>query len=243
MNQADSNERSRNPTDGTLSADDVRERLWAYEDFAAVKSISLSTWRVSFASLGFIFAAVRRSRRFWLLWGVIGIVAGLGVFVKFPVSYVATVSVIIKNNPGEDPVSAMQTQVTMVESESVATTTVKSLGLPQTLSSFQAAYTASAVTNQIISITLHAPTGAGAVDRANRSRPSTSSSARTCCLPSRPRTWPPRPAGPWAQQQIASLQSQIAGLKGQPGVPGPADQAAEPAEDGDGVGADASSRR
>ena len=166
MNQSDSNGHSQSKI-GTLSADVVRERLWAYEDFATAEEHQPFNVAGSFASLGFIFAAIRRSRRFLIACAVIGIVAGLGVYVKFPVAYVATVSVLIKNNPGEDPVSAMQTQVQLVESQSVATATVKSLGLPQTVSSFRAAYTASAVTDQIISITLHAPTAAGAVDQAN----------------------------------------------------------------------------
>src|SRR6185437_10004964 len=55
--------------------------------------------------------------------------------------------------------------VQLVESESVAANTVKTLGLPQSVSSFRAAYTATSTTSQIITITLHAPT-AGASDQA-----------------------------------------------------------------------------
>ena len=217
MNQSDSNGHSQSKI-GTLSSDDVRERLWAYEDFATAEEHQPFNVAGSFASLGFIFAAIRRSRRFLLVCAVIGIVAGLGVYVKFPVSYVATVSVLIKNNPGEDPVSAMQTQVQLLESQSVATATVKSLGLPQTVSSFRAAYTASAVTDQIISITLHAPTAAGAVDGANTLAAQYLKFRANLLLAQQAKDVAAYAQQvPDAKQHIASLQQQISDLQGQPG--------------------------
>lgn len=152
---------------GDLSRDDVRERLWAYEDFTAAEEHPPFNAAGSLASLGFIGAAVRRSRRFWLTWAAVGMIIGLGVFVEFPVSYQATVTVLVKNSPDEDPVSAMLTQVNMAEARTVAANTVKSLGLTQSVSSFQSAYTATVVTDQVLSITVSAPTDAGAVAGAN----------------------------------------------------------------------------
>jgi capsular polysaccharide biosynthesis protein len=211
------NGRSQAPI-GTLSADDVRERLWAYEDFAAAEEHQPFNVAGSFASLGFIFAAIRRTRRLWLAAAAIGIVAGLAFAVKFPVSYQATVSVLIKNNPGEDPVSAMQTQIQLVESNEVAASSVRSLGLTQSVSSFQAAYTATALTDQVLAITMHAPTAAGATDRANtlaaqylkfRARLLLAQQAQDVAAYAQ--------QVPVAQQQIASLKTQISQLQGQSG--------------------------
>lgn len=202
----------------TLSADEVRERLWAYEDFAAADEHQPYNVTGSFASLGYIWAAIKRSWRFWLMWAVIGIVAGLGIYVKYPVSYVATVSILVKNNPGQDPISAMQTQVQLAESESVAANTVKALGLPQPVSSFRAAYTVTSTTGQIITITLHAPTADGAVQRANalaaqylefRANMLLSQQAQDVAAYAQ--------QIPDAKQHIASLQQQISQLQGQSG--------------------------
>ena len=202
----------------TLSPDEVRERLWAYEDFAAADEHQPYNVTGSFASLGYLWAAIKRSRRFWLVWAVIGIVAGLGIYVKYPVSYVATVSVLVKNNPEQDAISAMQTQVQLVESESVAANTVKTLGLPQPVSSFRAAYTATSTTSQIITITLHAPTAGGAVQRANALAAQYLKFRANMLLAQQAQDVAAYAQQvPVAKQQIASLQKQISQLQGQPG--------------------------
>jgi capsular polysaccharide biosynthesis protein len=220
VNHAEGNySNGRGPAEtGTLSTDDVRERLWAYEDFGAAQEQQPFNIAGSFASLGFVGAAIRRSRRFWLAWAVVGLVAGLAVYVKYPVSYQATISVLIKNDPTEDAVSAMQTQQQLVQSESVAASTVKSLGLPQSVSSFQDAYTTKAVTDEVLSVTLTAPTGAGAVNGANtlaseylkfRSSLLLAQQAQDAAAFTQ--------QVPAAQRQIVALQSQISKLKGQSG--------------------------
>jgi capsular polysaccharide biosynthesis protein len=202
----------------TLSADEVRERLWAYEDFATANEHQPYNVTGSFASLGFIWAAIKRSRRFWLVWAVIGIVAGLGIYVKYPVSYVATVSVLVKNNPGQDPISAMQTQVQLAQSETVAANTVKELGLPQSVSSFRAAYTATSTTSQIITITLHAPTADGAVQRANALAAQYLKFRANMLLAQQAQDVAAYAQQvPDAEQHIASLQNQISQLQGQAG--------------------------
>lgn len=220
MNQSANNNGSSNGKLDALSADDLRERLWAYEDFAAAEQ--QEPYNVagvgSFASLGYIGAALRRTRPFWLACMVIGFVAGLGVYVKFPVSYSATVSILVKNNPGQDAVAAMQTQLQLVESQTVAANTVKTLGLNQSVSSFQAAYTAKVGSSQVISITLDAPTATGAINGANtianqylKFRANMLLAQQALDVAAYAKMIPA------AQQQIASLQQQISRLQGQPG--------------------------
>lgn len=211
-------------TDATVGAlstsDDLRERLWAYEDFPALEEPP-PPFNIAgaFASLGFIGAAVRRNRRFWLAWALIGMIIGLGIYVKFPVAYQATVSILIKNNPNEDPVSAMETDQELATSYTVASNTVKALHLPQSVGSFQAAYTASTVTDQIMSLTVGAPTDTGAIARANmlaaqflQFRASLLRAQEAQQLTSLDQQVPA------AQAHIASLQSEIAQLQGQTGT-------------------------
>ena len=201
----------------TLSPDDVRERLWAYEDFTGAEEHGAFNVAGAFASLGFIGAAVRRSLRLWLTLAAVGMVAGLGVFIVYPPSYQANVTVLVKSDPAVDPVSAMLTEVVLVESQSVASAAVNALGLTQSVSSFQAAYTATVVTNQVLKITANAPTSSGAVDRANeiaaqylkfragmlRAQQAQEATANAQQVPQ-------------AQQQIAALQSRISQLEEQP---------------------------
>jgi capsular polysaccharide biosynthesis protein len=201
----------------TLSPDDVRDRLWAYEDLTVAEEHPPFNVAGAVASLGFIGAAVRRSRRFWLILAAIGMVAGLGTFIVYPVSYQANVTVLVKNNPVDDPVSAMLTEVVLVESQSVASGAVKALGLTQSVSSFRAAYTATVATNQVLTITANAPTSSGAVDRANeiaaqylqfRASMLRAQQAQEVAAYAQ--------QVPQAQQQIAALQSQVNQLEGQP---------------------------
>jgi capsular polysaccharide biosynthesis protein len=218
VNQAESNNGSgRGLSDiGTLSPDAVRERLWAYEDFTVAEEHQPLNVAGSFASLGFIGAAIRRSK--WLWVACAGIVAGLAIYANYPVSYQAAVTVLVKNDPGEDATAAMQTQLQLVESESVAANTVKALGLTQTVSSFRAAYSATVVTERVISINAQAPTSAGAVARANMLAAQYLKFRASLLLAQQAQDVASYAQQvPAAQQQIASLQSRISQLQPQPG--------------------------
>jgi capsular polysaccharide biosynthesis protein len=218
VNEGEVNHQQRNHTPlDTLSPDDVRERLWAYEDFAVAEEHPPFNVAGAFASLGFIGAAVRRSLRFWLILGAIGMVAGLATFIAYPPSYQANVTVLVKNNPVDDPVSAMLTEEILVESQSVASAAVKALGLTQSVSSFRAAYTASVLTDQALTITANAPTSSGAVDRADEIA-AKYLQFRASMLRAQQAQQVAAYAQqvPQAQQQIAALQGQISQLEGQP---------------------------
>jgi capsular polysaccharide biosynthesis protein len=153
---------------GTLSTgdDDLRERLWAYEDFSAAEEHPGIDVTGAFVSLGFLRAALRRRRRLWCATGAIGFVIGCGVYVAYPPAYSATTTLLLTNAAGIDPTTAMQTNVSLAESDAVATAVVKELGLSQSPSSLLAAYTATAPTDEVLQITVNAPSGADAVQRA-----------------------------------------------------------------------------
>ncbi len=217
MNEAEGNHKPLNHVQlDTLSTSDVRERLWTYEDFTVAEENQPFNVAGGFASLGFIGAAVRRSLRFLLILAAIGMVGGLATYIVYPVAYQANVTVLVKTNPADDPVSAMLTEVTLVESETVASAAVKALGLAQSVSSFQDAYTVTVVTDQVLSITANAPNSADAVDRANeiaaqylKFRASVLRAQQAEDVAAYAQEIPQ------AQQQIAALESRISELKGQ----------------------------
>ena len=195
----------------------MRERLWTYEEFAVRGGTSTvqrggrlrEPWlhrRRSAAKPAVLSHPGERRHG-----------GGLGTFIVYPVAYQANVTVLVKNNPADDAVSAMLTEETMVQSESVAAGAVKALGLTQSVSSFQAAYTVTVVTDQVLTITANAPTSSGAVDRANeiagqymRFRASVLRAQQAQDVAAYAQQVPQ------AQQQIAALQTQISQLKGQP---------------------------
>jgi capsular polysaccharide biosynthesis protein len=149
------------------------QQIWAYEDISVPDERPVQEHAAEdgpadevtgrLVNLGFIRAALRRNRRAWLAAGLIGLIVGCGLYVKFPPAYQASTSLIIANNPNQDAVSAMLTNVTLAESRPVAQAVIDKLGLNQTAASLQAASTASVVTNQILLISANAPTGPGAI--------------------------------------------------------------------------------
>ena len=155
-----------------VNHDDLPERLWAYDSPPATGTSDsdeeppASEISGGFTSLGYLRAALRRSARFWLAFGLVGFVIGCGLYVKFPPAYQASTQILLTNNPNEDAVAAMQTNVTLAESRPVAQAVIEKLGLKQSASSLLAAYTASVTTNQVLLISVSAPSADGAVQRA-----------------------------------------------------------------------------
>ena len=149
----------------------LHEQLWAYDDTPEpeenlAKERPVDEVTGGFVNLGFIRAAIRRNLRFCIAAGLIGLVVGCGFYLKFPPAVQASTSVFITNNPNQDAVSAMLTNVTLAESRPVAQAVVDKLGLQETPGSLQAASTASIVTNQVLLITANAPTSDEAIARA-----------------------------------------------------------------------------
>jgi capsular polysaccharide biosynthesis protein len=162
------------PVDGlqepmAVPAGGLQDQLWAYDDTPAPAERPAEEQRSpdeatgGLVSLGYLRAALRRNRRFWLACGLIGLIVGCGLYVKFPPAYQASADLYLTNNPNVDAVSVMQTNVTLAESRPVVQAVIDKLGLKQSVASVQAATVASAVTNQVLRITVNAPTSNGAV--------------------------------------------------------------------------------
>jgi capsular polysaccharide biosynthesis protein len=155
------------PTTSVSDADDLRDRLWAYEDFSTVQEHPSIDVTGAFASLGFLRAALRRARRFWLLMGALGFLVGCGLYVASPPPYSASITLLLTNAPGTDPATAMLTEQSLAASLPVATAVVKQLGLTESPGSLLARYTATPVSDQVLKLSVSAPSGTQAVQWAD----------------------------------------------------------------------------
>ena len=118
-------------------------------------------------SLGFIWAAIRRSARFWIIMAIVGLLVGSSYYVKYPPAYKASTSVLLTYGPDESPASAVFDNQAIAESHTVAQLAMNKLGDHEPLGKFAAAYTVAVVTDRVLQITSSAPTSSEAVSRAN----------------------------------------------------------------------------
>jgi len=145
--------------------DDLRERLWAYEDFSPEAEHPGFDVTGAFASLGFLRAALKRSKRVWLATAAIGMIVGAGLITLVPPKYQATTSIYFTNNPNMDALSAITTDQTLVSTRPIAMKVMQDLGIGGSVNSFLGSYISTIVTNQVLSITTSAPSSDQAVKR------------------------------------------------------------------------------
>ena len=79
-------------------------------------------------SLGFIWAAIRRSARFWIIMAIVGLLVGSSYYVKYPPAYKASTSVLLTYGPDESPASAVFDNQAIAESHTVAQLAMDKLG-------------------------------------------------------------------------------------------------------------------
>jgi capsular polysaccharide biosynthesis protein len=136
-----------------------------YQDAPTVEEQPDTDLAEAYTSLGFIGAALRRRAWLWCSLAVLGVLIGSAVYVKFPPSYQASTTLLLANNPAEDPANAMMTNAALAQSSTVAAQVVHQLGLSQSVASLQAATTVTAVTDEVLTITVSAPSNNAAVTR------------------------------------------------------------------------------
>jgi capsular polysaccharide biosynthesis protein len=162
-----------NDPDQTVSwssetSDDLLERLAAIEDPAAdLDERFLADPTTGLASLGFLFAAVRRRARLWCALTVVGLVVGCGFYAISPPAHEATVSVLLVDNPAQTAAVAIETDTALAQSTPVAAAAIRQLGLQEAPGSFLGTYTATVVTYQVLEITAKGTSDSDAVRRAS----------------------------------------------------------------------------
>ena len=151
----------------TGAGNDLPESLWAYDGLPGADDSAAVNVTSGFTSLGFIKAAVRRRAWLWCLFAIVGLLIGSALYKEFPPAYQASTSVLITDNPNQDPMIAIQTDISLAQSSTVAGRVAQQLGLNQTVNSLLAAYNVTAVTDQVLHITVGAPSSNAAVSRAS----------------------------------------------------------------------------
>lgn len=149
------------------AGDDLPDRIWTADDFTPVQELPVAELTAGYTSGAFIRAALRRRVKFWCATAFVGMLIGLGLYVKFPPAYHATATVVMTIGPNDNSATAMATEATLAESLPVAEHVVHRLGLQQSVSSFMAATTVTVTTDQMLTITVGAPSADAAVTRTN----------------------------------------------------------------------------
>jgi capsular polysaccharide biosynthesis protein len=145
--------------------DDGPKRPW-FDDDVAVGD-GASEFSPSLVSLGFIRAALRRSKWFWRITAVVGLLLSAGVYLAIPPTYQATTTLLLNVGPESQPGTAILNDQTYAQSRGVAGLAVKNLRLRQSVSSFLGSYTVTVITDRVLSITVSGSSDTDAVRRAN----------------------------------------------------------------------------
>src|SRR5215472_6243595 len=145
---------------------DPPSRFWTDGDFTAADDAP-EDFSPSLVSLGFIKAAVRRSRRPMVVMAAAGFLLGAAAFVASPHAAQATTRLVLTVGPESVPGTAIQDDQAIAQSRAVAGLVVRKLGLPQSADSFLGSYTATPVTDRVLQLTVNAPSGDDAKTWAN----------------------------------------------------------------------------
>jgi capsular polysaccharide biosynthesis protein len=202
---------------------DLPEQLWLYDDFTFDEDPPVTDYASGLASLGFIGAALRRRVRTWCGVGLIGFVCGLGYFVASPPAYQATTTVLLTHSVGEDPTSAMSTDLALAQSDTVAAEAVHQLHLSEDPTSFKATTSVDNLTDRVLQFKVSAKSPQVAAQRA-AAVAAAFLEVRASELENQQKLTAAALQGQIteAQQNLASLNSQIDALSGQTS---PADEA------------------
>lgn len=146
--------------------DDLLERFWALDELSIPKGGSTIDVTTGLASLRFVWSALRRHGGLLIALTLLGLLVGTGLYVKFPPARHATTTVLLIDSPNQDPALEVQTDVALATSTTVGQNVVNELGLQTTAGGLLATYNVVAMTDQVLLISLSAPTSDEAVQRA-----------------------------------------------------------------------------
>ena len=207
---------------------DSPERAEAYDDVAAVTGSPAADLATGLVNLKFIGTALRRRARLWSTIAAAGLLTGLGLYVALPPAYQASTTILLTQMPGGDtgplPIlkspNAMQDNVVMLQSRTVAERAMRDLGLRQPVQSFIAAETVTPLTDRTLTLTVSAPSNGEAVSRANTlAAEFLKYRAQQLQVQQNLQFSAFREQISQAQQRVDSLSSQIASVSAQPASP------------------------
>lgn len=145
---------SNQPSSEPFRADPVwddDDDLFADERTTAFPPDSLVTFR-------FLRDAIRRHARVWIVLAIVGLAAGLAMPTLLPAASVSSARILLTHRDGDDPARAMATDVSLVTTHTVAQRVIDRLKLPETPDDLLKAYTATALTDRVLEISVGAET-------------------------------------------------------------------------------------
>jgi capsular polysaccharide biosynthesis protein len=149
------------------------ERDWAFGGLEA-ESVSLGPDQgavsdpfVSFINLGFIGAALRRGVAVWLTLALVGLAGGLGALVALPPAQKAMTELFLQGPTDTVAGQQIADDQSMIESPALAAEAISRMHLQEAPAVLLKDYSATVVTNQILTITVKAKTAATAIREAN----------------------------------------------------------------------------
>jgi capsular polysaccharide biosynthesis protein len=131
---------------------------------AADRSADIGT---DLVNLGFIRAALRRSKRLWAGLAVVGLLLGVALWATRPATSEASTTLLLTVGPEGQPGTAILNEQAVAQSRGVAGIALGKLGLRQSVDSFLATYKTVVVTDRVLRVTVSAPSSGQAVSRAN----------------------------------------------------------------------------
>src|ERR1051326_4532465 len=151
---------------------DFSRRVWAYDDFSRARESAEIGDLTAEVTEGptrrrAIRTILRRRALVWCATTVIGLIVGVGLFKLHPVPYQASTSVLLSYGPNQNLADANVTDLSLAQSRSVAEGALASLGVQQSVTSFQGSYTVTPVTDRVVMFTVSARSSAEAIRRAN----------------------------------------------------------------------------
>jgi capsular polysaccharide biosynthesis protein len=120
-----------------------------------------------FVNLHFILDAVKRRRRWVIGAAIVGLVVGLLLSVASAAKPQAETKVLLTFPSASDPTRAMLTETQLLETDAVARRVVNALHLRESPAAFAASYRGTGLSDNVLSISVSAPSSAEAVRRAN----------------------------------------------------------------------------
>jgi capsular polysaccharide biosynthesis protein len=117
-------------------------------------------------SLHYLIGALRRRWRTWASIGVAGMVLGVAWTVLLPAPTVGNVSLVLAHEAGTDQTTAMATDVSLLQTRTVAETVIRSLDLNMEPEAFQQSVVVTPITSQVMLLDVRAPNAAEAERRA-----------------------------------------------------------------------------
>ena len=119
----------------------------------------------SWVSLHYLRSELRRRWRLVAATATAGLLLALVAMFALPQSATASATVLLQHDPASDPLTAIQTDESLLATRTVSENAVDALGLPMSPDAFQGTFTASQASTEVLVIDLKAPTNAEAVRR------------------------------------------------------------------------------